>query len=173
MKHLLLSAAIGDIAGSAYEGRSHRTKDYDAVKMFSTRAHFTDDTVLTFACAESFLKNIDMSHNIWMCANQHPHAGYGHRFKEWMHDHDHLPYNSFGNGSAMRCSSAGWMARTEEECIRLATETAAPTHSHEEGIEGSGGNGIDDIPSEERQGQDVHREGDSQQVLSLLGRQEV
>lgn len=137
MKHLLLSAAIGDIAGSAYEGRSHRTKDYDAVKMFSTRAHFTDDTVLTFACAESFLKNIDMSHNIWMCANQHPHAGYGHRFKEWMHDHDHLPYNSFGNGSAMRCSSAGWMARTEEECIRLATETAAPTHSHEEGIKGA------------------------------------
>ena len=53
-----MAAAVGDIAGSAYEGRTHRTKDYNAVKMFSSRAHFTDDTVLTFACAEAFLKNI-------------------------------------------------------------------------------------------------------------------
>ena len=52
-----MAAAVGDIAGSAYEGRTHRTKDYNAVKMFSSRAHFTDDTVLTFACAEAFLKN--------------------------------------------------------------------------------------------------------------------
>lgn len=58
---LLLSAAIGDIAGSAYEGRSHRTKDYNAAKMFSSRARFTDDTVLIFACAEAFIKKIDMS----------------------------------------------------------------------------------------------------------------
>lgn len=137
MKNLLLSAAIGDIAGSAYEGRSHRTKDYNAVKMFSSRARFTDDTVLTFACAEAFIKKIDMSHNIWMCANQHPNAGYGHRFKEWMQDYDHLPYRSFGNGSAMRVSSAGWLAKTEEECIRLATETAMPTHNHGEGIKGA------------------------------------
>lgn len=132
-----MSAVIGDIAGSAYEGRSHRTKEYDAVKMFSSRARFTDDTVLTFACAEAFLKSIDMTHNIWMCANQHPTAGYGHRFKEWMQDHDHLPYNSFGNGSAMRCSSAGWLAKTQEECIDLATQTALPTHNHKEGIKGA------------------------------------
>ncbi|MDO4931626.1 MAG: ADP-ribosylglycohydrolase family protein [Prevotellaceae bacterium] len=137
MKNLLMSAVIGDIAGSAYEGRTHRTKDYNAVKMFSSRAHFTDDTVLTFACAEAFLKKIDMSHNIWMCANQHPKAGYGHRFKEWMQDHDHLPYSSFGNGAAMRASSAGWIAQTEEECVQLATETALPTHNHEEGIRGA------------------------------------
>lgn len=136
-KNILMSAAVGDISGSAYEGRTHRTKDYDAVKMFSSRAHFTDDTVLTFACAEAFLKHIDMSHNIWMCANQHPDVGYGHRFKEWMKDHDHLPYSSFGNGSAMRCSSAGWIAKTEEECIELATQTAAPTHNHGEGIKGA------------------------------------
>ena len=72
-----------------------------------------------------------------MCANQHPHAGYGHRFKEWMKDHYHLPYNSIGNGSAMRCSSAGWLATSEDECIELATKTAAPTHNHEEGIKGA------------------------------------
>lgn len=137
LKNLLMSAAVGDIAGSAYEGRSHRTKDYNEVKMFSSRAHFTDDTVLTFACAEAFLNETDMAHNIWMCANQHPDAGYGKRFKEWMKDHYHLPYQSFGNGSAMRCSSAGWLARSEEECINLATQTAAPTHNHEEGIKGA------------------------------------
>lgn len=137
MKNLLMSAAVGDIAGSAYEGRSHRTKDYNAVKMFSSRAHFSDDTVLTFACAEAFLKGKDMADNLWMCANQHPHAGYGHSFKEWMRSHDHAPYGSMGNGSAMRCSSAGWLARTEEECIELATQTAAPTHSHPEGIRGA------------------------------------
>lgn len=137
MKNLLMAAAVGDIAGSAYEGRTHRTKDYNAVKMFSSRAHFTDDTVLTFACAEAFLKNKNMADNLWMCANQHPHAGYGHRFKQWIKDHDHEPYGSMGNGSAMRCSSAGWLARTEEECIDLATQTAAPTHNHPEGINGA------------------------------------
>ena len=137
MKNLLMSAAIGDIAGSAYEGRSRRTKDYDAVKMFSSRARFTDDTVLTFACAEAFLHGLDMASNLWMCGNQHIDAGFGSRFKLWLGDHYHLPYRSFGNGSAMRCSSAGWLAHTEEECIRLATETALPSHNHPEGIKGA------------------------------------
>lgn len=137
MKNLLISAALGDIAGSAYEGRSHRTKDYGSVKLFSSRAHFTDDTVLTFACAEAFLHGIDMATNLWMCGNQHLDAGYGSRFKQWLSEHYHQPYRSFGNGSAMRCSSAGWLARSEEECVRLATETALPTHNHPEGIKGA------------------------------------
>ena len=132
-----MSAAVGDFAGSAYEGRTHRTKDYDAVKMFSSRAHFSDDTVLTFACAEAFVHNLDMATNLWMCANQHRHAGFGSRFKLWMHDHYHEPYSSMGNGSAMRCSAAGWLARDEEECIKLATATASPTHNHPEGIKGA------------------------------------
>ena len=125
-----MSAAVGDIAGSAYEGRSHRTKDYDSVKMFSSRAHFTDDTVCTFACAEAFIDNLDMAQNLWKCSNEHRHAGFGHRYKQWM-------AGSFGNGSAMRCSPAGWLAKSEEECIRMATETAAPTHNHPEGIKGA------------------------------------
>ena len=132
-----MSAAIGDIAGSAYEGRSHRTKDYDSVKMFSSTAHFTDDTVLTFACAEAFLDGKDMAFNMWKCGNEHPLAGFGSKFKLWLASHDPKPYNSFGNGSAMRCSSTGWLAHSEEECIRLATETAMPTHNHPEGIKGA------------------------------------
>ena len=137
MKNLLLSAAIGDIAGSAYEGHGHRIKDYDKVKMFSSRAHFTDDTVLTFACAEAFIENLDMAMNMWKCANEHRHAGFGSKFKLWMANHYPKPYRSLGNGSAMRCSSAGWLAKSEEECIKLATETAAPTHNHPEGIKGA------------------------------------
>lgn len=137
MNNYLLSAAIGDIAGSAYEGRTHRVKDYNKVKMFSSRAHFTDDTVCTFACAEALLHGLDMGTNLWMCANQHRHAGFGARFKLWMEDHYHLPYGSFGNGSAMRCSAAGWLAKNEDECIQMATETAAPSHNHSEGIKGA------------------------------------
>lgn len=137
MNNYLMAAAVGDIIGSAYEGRTRRTKDYDAVQIFSPKAHFSDDTVLTFACAEALIKGIDMSHNLWMCANQYPHAGYGRRFKEWMQDHYHLPYESFGNGSAMRASAAGWLATSEEECVELATKTAVPTHNHEEDIKGA------------------------------------
>ena len=94
-----MSSAVGDIAGSAYEGRSHRTKDYNRVKMFSSRARFTDDTVCTFACAEAFIDHLDMAKNLWKCCNEHPHAGYGHKYKEWMASHnqkavmvDVLPY---------------------------------------------------------------------------------
>lgn len=137
MNNLLMSEAVGDIAGSAYEGRTHRTKDYNAVKIFSSRAHFTDDTVCTFACAEAFLKKLDMGWNLWKCSNEHRNAGFGSRYKQWMECHDPKPYRSFGNGSAMRCSSAAWMAKSEEECIDLATKTAMPTHNHKEGIKGA------------------------------------
>ena len=137
MKNLLMSAVIGDIAGSAYERRTHRIKDYDKVKIFSSRAHFTDDTVLTFACAEAFIEHLDMSMNLWKCANEHRHAGFGSKFKLWMANHYPRPYRSLGNGSAMRCSSAGWLAGSVEECIKMATETAAPTHNHPEGIKGA------------------------------------
>ena len=84
MKNLLLSAAIGDIAGSAYESRYNSTKNYDAVEMFSSHARFTDDTVCTFACAEALLNNLDMADNLWKRTNGHPHAGYGYRFRLWM-----------------------------------------------------------------------------------------
>ena len=137
MQNYLISEAIGDIAGSAYEGKTRRIKDYNKVKMFSSRAHFTDDTVLTFACAEAFIDGLDMTMNLWKCANEHRHAGFSSKFKLWMSSHKPQPYRSLGNGSAMRCSSAGWLAKSEKDCIRMATETAAPTHNHPEGIKGA------------------------------------
>lgn len=137
MINYLISEAIGDIAGSAYEGKSRRIKEYDKVKIFSSRAHFTDDTVLTFACAEAFIDNLDMSMNLWKCANEHRHAGFSGKFKLWMGSHKPMPYRSLGNGSAMRCSSAGWLAKTEDDCVFKAQKTAVPTHNHPEGIKGA------------------------------------
>ena len=137
MINYLISEAIGDIAGSAYEGKTRRIKEYDKVKIFSSRAHFTDDTVLTFACAEAFIDNLDMSMNLWKCANEHRHAGFSSKFKLWMGSHKPMPYRSLGNGSAMRCSSAGWLAKTEDDCVFKAQKTAVPTHNHPEGIKGA------------------------------------
>ena len=113
MQNYLISEAIGDIAGSAYEGRNYRIKDYDKVELFSSRACFTDDTVLTFACAEAFLNGLDMTQNLWKRSNEHHHAGFGSKFKLWMASPNPQPYRSLGNGSAMRCSSAGWLAQSE------------------------------------------------------------
>ena len=97
MQNYLISEAIGDIAGSAYEGKGRRIKEYDKVKMFSSRAHFTDDTVLTFACAEAFIDGLDMTMNLWKCANEHRHAGFGSKFKLWMVSHNPQPLSAFWN----------------------------------------------------------------------------
>lgn len=134
MKNRLLSAAIGDIAGSAYEHEARRIKEYDKVKMFSSRARFTDDTVLTFACAQALSHNLDMTTTLWIYGNLHPKAGYGKKFKEWMNSNNPIPTASAGNGVAMRCSAAGWLAASKEECINMATATAAPTHNHPDGF---------------------------------------
>ena len=94
MNNYLISEAIGDIAGSAYEGRTHRIKDYNKVKMFSSRAHFTDDTVLTFACAEAFIDNLDMSMNLWKCANKH----FDRAFKQLIFIFANIEYGQKENG---------------------------------------------------------------------------
>ena len=87
--------------------------------------------------AGSAIDNLDMTMNLWKCANEHRHAGFGSKFKLWMASHYPKPYGSCGNGSAMRCSSAGWLTTSEEECIDMATKTAAPCHNHPEGIKGA------------------------------------
>lgn len=135
MKNLLLSEAIGDIAGSAYEFSP--VKDKNRIKMFARSARFTDDTVCTFACAEALLKGIDIGENLYTRCKDYPDAGYGRRFYAWLASGNREPYQSFGNGSAMRCSAAGWLANSEEECVELATKTALSTHNHPEGIKGA------------------------------------
>ncbi len=137
LKNLLLSEAIGDIAGMPYEFRN-RTKDYNAVHLLRPGNDYTDDTVCTFACAEALLYHRDMATTLWSRGREDFHRGFGWRYARWLISREVSPaYNSFGNGSAMRCSAAGFMARSKEECIDLATQTAVPTHNHPEGIKGA------------------------------------
>lgn len=137
MKNLLLSAAIGDIAGMPYEFEG-RTKDYNAVNLLLPTNTYSDDTVCTFACAEALLKGLDMAENLRSRCRADFHRGFGGRFKKWLIAKEIQPsYHSFGNGSGMRVSAAGFMAKSMEECIDLATKTALPTHDHPEGIKGA------------------------------------
>ena len=137
MKNLLLSAAIGDISGVPYEFAG-RTKDYDAVDLYNPKNTYSDDTVCTFACAEALLHNMDMAERLHVRCRQEKGRGYGGRFARWLMKPEITPsYKSYGNGSGMRCSAAGFLAKTKDECIELATKTALPTHDHPEGIKGA------------------------------------
>ena len=137
MKNLLLSEAIGDIAGMPYEF-SGRTKNYDSINLLHPSNTYTDDTVCTFACAEALLKNLDMAKNLWERCRADFYRGFGGRFARWLMAEDIQPsYHSFGNGSGMRVSAAGFMTKSVEECIDLAKKTALPTHDHPEGIKGA------------------------------------
>ena len=137
MKNLLLSAAIGDIAGMPYEFKG-RTKDYNAVNLLLPTNTYTDDTVCTFACAEALLRNLNMAENLWNRCRADFYRGFGGRFARWLIAKEIQPsYHSYGNGSGMRVSAAGFMAKSIEECIDLATKTALPTHDHPEGIKGA------------------------------------
>lgn len=137
MKNLLLSAAIGDITGVPYEFEG-RTKDYDAIDVLNPDNTYSDDTLCTFACAEALLHDADMAERLHARGREDFNRGFGGRFARWLISPEIKPsYGSFGNGSAMRCSSAGFLARTKEECIDLATKTALPTHDHPEGIKGA------------------------------------
>lgn len=137
MRNLLLSAAIGDISGMPYEF-SYRTKNYDEVNLLLPYNTYTDDTVCTFACAEALLQGLNMAENLWIRCRQESTRGYGGKFVAWLSANEVLPaYQSYGNGSGMRVSAAGFMAKSVEECIDLATQTALPTHDHPEGIKGA------------------------------------
>ena len=146
---ILLGAAAGDILGSPYEWSSWRGAP-EEIPLFSRRARATDDTVLTCAVAHALVKArredgaVDeerftalVGPTIRAFALAHPGAGYGGRFKRWMHAPDDSTYKSFGNGSAMRVSACAWAARSDKEALRLAQISAMPTHGHPAGILGA------------------------------------
>lgn len=137
MKNLLLSVSVGDIAGMPYEFEG-RTKDYNSVNLLLPSNTYTDDTVCTFACAEALIKHLDMADNLRRRCRADFDRGYGGRFELWLTAQKLEPsYHSFGNGSGMRASAAGFLATNEEECTDFATQTALPTHDHPEGIKGA------------------------------------
>ena len=143
----MLGAILGDIIGSPYEHYNHKSKDF---RLFRMRSRCTDDSVMTFAVAEALaaakeqgcledeaaVKDllIDAMHK-W--GNKYPHAGYGGRFRAWLRYEEREPYNSWGNGSAMRVSPAGWMGEDMETVRRLARWSSEVTHNHPEGVKGA------------------------------------
>ena len=135
----IIGAIAGDVIGSAYE--FNPTRDYN-FELFTPKSTFTDDTVLTMANALWLLEDEHHTHerlvNIMldMCW-KYPDRGYGGRFARWIHDSDPQPYNSFGNGSAMRVSPVGYCAKTLEEALELAKISTEVTHNHPEGIKGA------------------------------------
>ena len=135
----IIGTVCGDIIGSAYE--FHKTKDWN-FKLFSPRSTFTDDTVMTCAVAEWLMDDPKHTHEglvkiMHRYGEDYPHRGYGGMFGKWLRNHLTEPYNSFGNGSAMRVSPCGYYAKSFDEALQLAQISAEVTHNHPEGIIGA------------------------------------
>lgn len=140
----MLGAIIGDIVGSVYEFSNIKTKEFE---LFKPDCRFTDDTVMTCAVADAIMSGgseKDFILSMKKYGRMYPHAGYGGRFRVWLRSMDTEPYNSFGNGSAMRVSPCAWVmdcgfcARTGMWPNRdLARLSASVTHNHPEGIKGA------------------------------------
>ncbi len=139
----MLGSIIGDTAGSVYEFNNIKTMDFP---FFSEKSDYTDDSIMTMAVADWLLK--DPTHgmdtleaSLISFAKKYPcpMGGYGGMFFRWLFRSDgkREPYNSWGNGSAMRASANGWMFDTLEETERVAGLSAAITHNHPEGIKGA------------------------------------
>lgn len=131
---LLLGAIAGDVIGSVYEFRPCRSTDFD---LFLDYSEYTDDTVMTVANADWLLTGDSLLGIMQEYGNRYPTAGYGGLFYNWLKSRDPKPYNSWGNGSAMRVSPVGWAFDTLEETLEAAKQSAEVTHNHPEGIKGA------------------------------------
>ncbi len=130
----MLGAIAGDVIGSVHEGSGTKTKDFP---LFVEHSRFTDDTVLTVAVAERILRGgsyTDLFHDYF---HAYPLAGYGGSFIRWAGYRNRDPYNSWGNGSAMRVSPVGFASDTLGQVLAQARESAEATHNHPEGVRGA------------------------------------
>lgn len=130
---LLLGALAGDMIGSVHEYSRIKRKNFP---LFQSASTYTDDTILTLAVADAILHGQDYAASIRAFGRRYPHADYGGKFRQWLHS-DSGPYNSFGNGSAMRVSPVGWAFDSLDEVLQQAEASAAVTHNHPEGIKGA------------------------------------
>lgn len=141
----MYGAILGDIIGSPYEfDRVNKSKDYP---LFSPNSAYTDDSVMTLAVADAFLslspeaadKDIRrrLIQSMQTYGRKYPYAGYGGMFRRWLKDSNPQPYGSYGNGSAMRVSSAAWLFDDLETVRHMAQLSAEVTHNHPEGIKGA------------------------------------
>ena len=130
----MLGAIIADCIGSAYEFESTKTMDFP---LFTAKSAFTDDSVLTIGTAEVLLNGSDYATVYKAYAKRFPHAGWGGMFNSWVYNSTAAPYNSFGNGSAMRVSPIAWAFESPDAVMDEAKKSAEVTHDHPEGIKGA------------------------------------
>jgi len=135
---LILGAITGDIIGSVYEFHNVKRKDFD---LFTPKTKFTDDSILTVATMEALLSGETTSAGYARLyqsyGRQYPNRGWGNRFHYWIHCDNPQPYDSWGNGSAMRASPIGWAYDTIGEVLAEAEKSASVSHNHSEGIKGA------------------------------------
>lgn len=132
----MIGAIIGDIVGSTYE--FHNTRDYN-FPLFAEGSSFTDDTICTIAVADAILRGIPYRDSLieWCRKYPQPMGAYGVSFSQWIRSENPQPYDSFGNGAAMRVSPIGWAFKNEFEVANQALKSAICSHSHDEGIKGA------------------------------------
>jgi ADP-ribosylglycohydrolase len=130
----MIGVIAGDVIGSVHE---HRRTKSTAFPLFDPLSCFTDDTVLTVATAHAVLHGVPYETAYREFGRRYPHAGYGGSFSQWLLSDDPGPYNSWGNGSAMRVAPIGLAFTSVDDVLREAERSAAVTHSHVEGIKGA------------------------------------
>lgn len=131
----IIGAIIGDIVGSLYEMYNCKSTNF---ALFTTASQFTDDTVMTIAVADWLLNGVPLQKTMPDWGREYPNRGYGGMFYEWLfYSNDKEPYNSFGNGAGMRVSPCGYYAKSLDEALELAEQSAEVTHNHPEGIKGA------------------------------------
>ena len=134
----IIGAIAGDIIGSVYEFRPIKTKEFS---LFNKKSSFTDDTIMTLAVAKWLLEDKDSKEELVKqlqnFGRRYPKGGYGRMFNNWLRTKNPEPYNSWGNGSAMRVSPVAWVGDSLEEVQKLARISAEVTHNHPEGIKGA------------------------------------
>ncbi len=129
----MIGAIAGDIIGSVYEWNNIKTKNFE---LFTGGNFFTDDSILTVALADSILTCTPYADNLKKFFNLYPNAGYGGAFRKWAQGSHSKPYNSWGNGAAMRISPVGYAFNDIDVVMQKAREFTEITHSHPEGIKG-------------------------------------
>lgn len=139
----MFGAILGDMIGSPYEFNSHNYKAKD-FPLFSEASHFTDDTVMTLAVADALMnagegENLQqrLIRSMQTIGRRHPYSGYGSMFNCWLYQESARPYNSYGNGAAMRVSSVAWICEDIQTVREMARLTASVSHNHPEGYKGA------------------------------------
>lgn len=130
----MIGAIAGDIIGSVYERHPIKTTDFP---LFQSKCRFTDDSVLTVAVASAILEHMDYTTVLKTFGRKYPNRGYGHAFKDWIEATESHPYQSWGNGAAMRVSPIGFACSDVEHVLNEAQRSAEVSHNHPEGIKGA------------------------------------